>query len=110
MLKLQQKNKKLETEDKYNQIIEYLKQDDGYWINNDKWNFTEKCFYWKYIGESRYITFSSFKKETIKNEFKYFVLKSFKEKLEAETVILNRSYRFKNIGEFLDKTYKKPLQ
>ena len=106
MLKLQQKNEKLETEDKYNQIIEYLKQDDGYWINNDKWDFTEKCFYGKHIGASRYITFSSFKKETIKNEFKYFVLKSFKEKLEAETVILNRSYRFKNIGEFLDKTYK----
>ena len=29
---------------KYDEIIEYLKQDDGYWLENDKWNVEDKVF------------------------------------------------------------------
>ena len=67
MLKLQEMNECEKTENKYEQIIEYLKQDNEYWLNNDKWDFTDECFYGKLIGNSRYINFSFFQKETIKN-------------------------------------------
>ena len=106
MLKLQEMNECEKTENKYEQIIEYLKQDNEYWLNNDKWDFTDECFYGKLIGNSRYINFSFFQKETIKNEIKYFVLKNFKEELCERTVLLNISYRFKYIAMFLNEEYK----
>lgn len=43
---------------KYYEIIEYLKQDNGYWLENDKWDLTEKFFLGKKIYSSRYIDFN----------------------------------------------------
>ncbi|HBH1637974.1 TPA: hypothetical protein KRM34_003611, partial [Clostridioides difficile] len=31
---------------KYDEIIEYLKQDNGYWLENDKWD-TSKDIFWR---------------------------------------------------------------
>lgn len=91
---------------KYDEIIEYLKQDDGYWLENDKWDLTEKFFIGKKVYNSRYIEFSSFKNNFIKNEFKYYILLSYKEKFLTKETILNFSYRFKNLSCFIDLKYK----
>ncbi len=107
MFRLQQLNENnKETKDKYNQIIEYLKQDDGYWLDNDIWDFTESCFYGKLIEASRYIRFNVFQSEIIKNEFKYFILKSFKENLYKGSVIKKIGGHFKYISMFLNEKYK----
>lgn len=92
---------------KYDEIIEYLKQDDGYWLKNDKWDVTEKIFYEKIIRTTHYIDFSKFKNEDIKNELKYYVVYNFKEKLiKPQTMINNIVKLFKNLSEFFDKYTK----
>ena len=42
---------------KYNEIIEYLSQDNGYWLKNDKWDLTEDLFIGKAVNTRRYIHF-----------------------------------------------------
>ena len=85
MQKLQQiKNNQ---QSKYNEIIEYLKQDDRYWLENDKWDLTKEFFIGKKIRRIRYINFSSFKNETIKNEIKFYILFNFKENLLKNSVV-----------------------
>lgn len=42
MLKVQQPQSNQQS--KYDEIVEYLKQDNGYWLNNDKWDLTEDFF------------------------------------------------------------------
>ncbi|MBZ9690661.1 tyrosine-type recombinase/integrase [Clostridium sp. M14] len=79
MKNLQQINSNQQS--KYDEIIEYLKQDNGYWLENDKWDFTEEFFIGKKVSSSRYIDFSSFKNDCIKNEIKYFFVYKFKENL-----------------------------
>ena len=42
---------------KYEEIIEYLKQDDGYWLENDKWDLTEEfenTEQFKWLNENAY--------------------------------------------------------
>ena len=56
---------------KYDEIIKYLKQDNGYWLQNDKWDLTEDFFIGKKINASRYIDFSSFENIYLKNELKF---------------------------------------
>lgn len=72
---------------KYDEIIEYLKQDNGYWLENDKWDLTEEFFIGKKIYDSRYIDFSSLRNNYIKNEIKYYILFNFKEKYLTDKVI-----------------------
>jgi len=94
---------------KYNEIIEYLKQDKGYWLENDKWDLTEDIFVGKKIYNSRYINFSSFKNKIIKNELKYYVIFSFKEKYLTKKSILDMSYRLKPMANFFDVYYKNAI-
>nr|WP_250932027.1 tyrosine-type recombinase/integrase [Clostridium felsineum] len=85
---------------KYNEIIEYLKQDNGYWLVNDKWDLTEEFFIGKKIYNSRYIDFSYFKNEYIKNEVKYFFLYKFKEKLLTNKGLARLNAPLKHFSEF----------
>ena len=66
---------------KEEQIQEYLKQDNAYWLNNDKWDFTKDIFYGKRIRSQRYYDFSNFKSNRYKNEVKFYFLYHFKEQL-----------------------------
>lgn len=91
---------------KYDEIIEYLSQDNGYWLENDKWDFTEEFFIGKKIYSSRYIDFSNFKNESIKNEVKYYILFSFKERFLTNVSIVEFSYRLNHMATFFDKYYK----
>jgi len=90
---------------KYDEIIEYLKQDNGYWLENDKWDLEEKFFVGKKVYSSRYVDFSCFNNEFIKNEIKYYVIFNFKEKLITKEHMLNISYRHRNLSEFIQVNY-----
>ncbi|MDZ7548568.1 hypothetical protein GNF67_17885, partial [Clostridium perfringens] len=46
---------------KYDEIIEYLKQDNGYWLKNDKWDITKEFFIGGKVRSQRYIDFSNIK-------------------------------------------------
>jgi hypothetical protein len=57
---------------KYEEIIEYLNQDDGYWLENDKWDMTESLFMGhKPRNKERFIDFSRISNNKLKNEVKY---------------------------------------
>ena len=85
----------VEIEDKYLEILEYLKQDDGYWLYNDKWDVKKNSFYGKSPDGTRHIRFDTLKKETLKNEFKYFVLRSFKDDLYKSATVRKISNYFR---------------
>ncbi|TDP07466.1 hypothetical protein C7954_1542 [Halanaerobium congolense] len=57
---------------KEEQINEYLKQDNAYWLNNDKWDSIEDIFYGKRIRSKRYYDFSNLKSNRYKNEVKFY--------------------------------------
>lgn len=77
---------------KYEEIIEYLKQDGGYWLENDKWdmynNFTYNLD--KAIGK-KYLDFSLFNNKNIMLEVKYYYLYSLKECLLKPIFIMSKA-------------------
>ena len=77
MLKVQQLQSNQQS--KYDEIIEYLKQDNGYWLENDKWDLTKDFFIGKTIRFRRYLDISGFKNYYFKNEIKYYIVFNFKE-------------------------------
>ena len=89
------------------EIIEYLSQDNGYWLENDKWDFTKEFFIGKKIYSSRYIDFSYIKNELLRVELKYFILYSIKNRFLKKETILNYSYRVKPLGNFIEKHFHK---
>lgn len=92
---------------KYDEIIKYLKQDDGYWLNNDKWDLTKDFFIGKVIYTYRYIDFSLFENQYLKNELKYYIAYSFKENLLKDKYIVKLKTTFKQLSQHLNKNYKK---
>ena len=52
---------------KHNEIIKYLTQDNGYWLENDKWDITKEFFIGKTVNTQRYIDFSNIKSTSLKN-------------------------------------------
>jgi len=87
-------------EDRYGQILEYLRLDNGYWDKNDTWDVRDAvfrdlniCTFSKGAWE---IDFSVFAGKQIRNEAKFYVVYSLK----------NRCFS----GETLQKLYRKPLK
>lgn len=92
---------------KYEEIINYLKQDNNYWLDNDKWDLTEKHFMGELIYRKRYIDFSNFKNALLKNEIKYYIIFSFKENKLSNKYLLALAESFKNLSDFCNKFYLK---
>jgi integrase len=66
---------------KYEEIVEYLKQDDGYWLENDKWNFYNNFKYSLGLARGKkYLDFSVIRNENIMLELKYGLLYGLKNK------------------------------
>ncbi|URZ07767.1 tyrosine-type recombinase/integrase [Clostridium felsineum] len=66
---------------KYEEIIKYLKQDDGYWLENDKWDFYNNFEYnLDVVRGKKYLDFSVIKENSIIFELKYSVLYGLKNK------------------------------
>jgi hypothetical protein len=87
---------------KYDELIEYLKQDDGYWLENDKWDATKNIFFNKKIDTMRFIDFTNFKNEQLKNEIKYYLLYNFKGKLLSNKGIIRLNRPLQHLSRFLN--------
>ncbi|MRY42698.1 tyrosine-type recombinase/integrase [Clostridium beijerinckii] len=85
---------------KYEEIIEYLKQDNGYWLKNDKWDFTKDFFIGKVIKGYKYMNFSNIKSNHLKNEIKFFFVYKFKEKLLTNKGILRLNAPLQHFCKF----------
>ncbi|MGY5239596.1 tyrosine-type recombinase/integrase [Clostridium tertium] len=92
---------------KYDEIIEYLNQDNGYWLEHDKWDLTEVIFEGKKVKVGttifRYINFSKFINTQIKNEIKYYFIYHYKEKLLGIKFLLRISETFCQLSSFLNR-------
>lgn len=86
---------------KYDEIIEYLKQDNGYWLENDKWDLTEEFFVGKSINSIRYIHFYYIQNEVIKNEIKFYLLFNFKNKYLTNKGIARLNRPLQHLSKFL---------
>ena len=86
--------------DKYDEMIEYLNNNNEYWLKNDKWDMWQIYNYdLKSISGKRYLRFSNITSNNIKLEFKYMIVyclenKYFKVRdfMNSAQVSLNRFY------------------
>ncbi len=86
---------------KYDEIIEYLSQDNGYWLENDKWDLTEEFF----LGKGNCYTFkcldfSSFQNEYLKNEVKFYIVYGLRNQWLKKSTIAPLSPSIKKLAEF----------
>lgn len=91
---------------KYDEIIEYLSQDNGYWLENDKWDLAEDFFVGKRIYNTRYIDFSKFQNEYLKNELKFYIIYSYKEGLIKRSYVVSLSKTLNHFGKFINNLYE----
>ena len=94
-------------DDKYNQMMVYLSSEGGYWKDNDRWYLDADSFrdagipvpnprHWLLAD------FGSYKKGQIKEEMKYFLLRSMKDGIiEAVSAYQNYRQAISNIGKLL---------
>lgn len=85
---------------KYDEIIEYLSQDNGYWLKNDKWDLEKQFFVGKKSYGVKYIDFSSIKSKILMNEVKYYIIYSFKNKYISHSHIRNLGSAMKIFSDF----------
>lgn len=88
---------------KYDEIVEYLSQDNGYWLENDKWDLTKDFFMGKPIYSYKTIDFLNINNNIIKTEVKYYFLYMFKERLLTDKVITRQGRVLKHLSIFLNK-------
>lgn len=94
---------KSKQQSKYDEIIEYLKQDNGYWLTNDKWDYTKDFFVGDKVRNCRYIDFSFLKSEILRNEIKYYIVYSYKNKYLTSTSLLMLPSIIKSFSGFYKK-------
>lgn len=89
---------------KYDVIIEYLKQDNGYWLENDKWDFYKNFNYDLDLAKGKkYLDFNMFTNENIKLETKYYYLYSLKEKLIIPMTVISKGQAvIRKLSDFLN--------
>ena len=92
---------------RYGEILSYLSEDDGYWIENDVWDAQNKAFTdHSLIPHLRTtkttIDFSHYEQETIRNEAKYYLLSSLKNgNLKLSNVLNIYSPPIKRLGDYI---------
>ena len=87
---------------KYDEIIEYLKQDNGYWLENDKWDLTKSFFVNGRVKRFRFLDFSTITNDILKNEIKYYIIYSYKNKFITKTNLGTYSSIIKLFSKFYD--------
>ena len=92
---------------KYDEMINYLSQDNGYWLENDKWDLTKEFFIGKVIRGVSYISFSNISNEILKNELKFYFIYSLKNNLLKSSYIACLCATLKHFNSFLNKNYLK---
>ncbi|MCR4442205.1 MAG: hypothetical protein QHH10_08675 [Peptococcaceae bacterium] len=83
-----------EAGDKYAQILLYLEEDEGYWLDNDTWDVRDSVFatYGLTISirnATKQIHFSTFKEGRLKNEAKFYLAYSLKNRLLSPLSVFN---------------------
>lgn len=91
-------------QNKYNEIIRYLKQDNGYWLENDNWNIDNEVFEEvEYRVNVKNIKLNFIKNEVLKNEVKYYLAYSIKNKYISLSAILNEyQYAIRYLIQYID--------
>lgn len=77
---------------KYNEIIEYLNQNNGYWLKNDKWDLYNNFTY--NLNQARgkkFLDFSMFNNKNIRLEVKYYYIYSLKKGLLKPIYIISKA-------------------
>lgn len=89
---------------KYDEIIEYLSQDNRYWLDNDIWNIEDGVFNdIEYKVNSKNIKLDFIKNTILKNEIKYYLVYSFKNKYISLSAILNEyQYAIKYLNQYME--------
>lgn len=96
-----------ELDDKYSRMMEYLSSEGGYWQDNDRWymdadSFMEAGILLPNPRHWLLADFSSYKRGRLKDEMKYFLLRSMKDRvIEAISVYRNYRQAISNIGRLL---------
>lgn len=80
--------------DKYRQILLFLEEDEGYWLENDTWDVRDSVFStYGITGSNRnptkQIHFSTFKDKRLKNEAKFYLAYSLKNRLLSHFTVFN---------------------
>ena len=96
---------------KYDEIIEYLKQDDEYWLENDKWNINNEIFgEIEYKTTAKNIRFDFIEDEVLKNEIKYYLVYSLKNKFISLSAISNEcQYAIRYLFKYIDTNFKEKI-
>lgn len=90
---------------KYEDIVVYLSQDNGYWLENDLWDLEKSIFLGKKLKGSKHLNFDYIDKEIIKNEMKYYLLYSFKNEIISDNSLIRKSPAIKILYRFIKKYY-----
>ena len=98
------------TSRKKQEIIKYLSEDNGYWLKNDHWKLQDKIFnnYKQNINSKQsIIDFSSIEHNNLKNEIKYYLVFSLKDRhISANTLFANYKYQVKILINFIQRYYR----
>jgi integrase len=96
---------------KYEEIIEYLKQDDEYWLENDIWDFYKNFEYDLDLARGKkYLDFSIFDDKNIQLEVKYYYLYSLKEKLISPMTVIGKAQAIiKKLANYINKKEYKSI-
>lgn len=98
-------------QNKYGEIIEYLKQDNGYWLENDKWHISDAAFkdnnlIDKYSRNAKSINLNYINNLNIKNEIKYFVVYSIKNRhIKIGPLLKIYQSAIKHLNEYIVKFF-----
>lgn len=92
---------------KYEEIIEYLSQDNGYWLENDIWNIEDGIFQnVEYKVSVKSIKLDFIKNEVIRNEVKYYLVYSLKNKhLKLSKILNEHQYAIGYLSKYIEKYY-----
>jgi len=90
---------------KYEEIIAYLKQDNGYWLKNDIWNINHSIFEKvEYKTDVYNIKLDYIINEVLKNEIKFYLVFSIKNKyLKLSTVLNEHQQAIKYLVKYIDR-------
>ena len=100
-------------QNKYDEIIEYLKQDNGYWLEHDKWDFYNNFQYDLDLARGKkYLDFSMIDNKNIILEVKYYYLYSLKEELIAPMTVISKAQAvIKKFANYINKKeYKSVIE
>ncbi|MBY6899715.1 tyrosine-type recombinase/integrase [Clostridium botulinum] len=96
---------------KYDEMIEYLKQDNGYWLENDIWNTEDEIFgEVEYKVSAKNIRLDFIRGEILKNEVKYYLIYSLKNRFFTLSHVLNeQQFAIKYLIEYVENHYTDKL-